>query len=111
MNLAFIFYISFALFVIGLFGAVYFKSITAIIISVQFIAVSAVINFLSFSQILYENSASLLSFVIISVFLILIFQFVIIFYLYSNLNNPKIGKVEFENNLFYFNREEWLGEK
>jgi len=111
LNLAFIFYISFVLFIIGLFGAAYFKNIAAIIIAVQFIIVSAIINFLSFAQVLYENSASLLSFVIISVFLIFIFQFVIIFYLYSNLSNPGIGKIEFENNLFYFNIEEWLGEK
>ncbi len=77
----------------------------------MFITASAVINFLSFSQILYENSAPALSFVIISVFLILIFQFTIIFYLYSNLNNPETGRFEFENNLFYFKIEEWLGEK
>lgn len=80
-------------------------------VSAQFIAVSSVINFLSFSQILYENSVPILSFVIISMFLILIFQFVIIFYLYSSLNYIKTAKVEFENNLFYFTMEEWLGEK
>lgn len=111
MNLTFIFYISFALFIIGLFGVLFFKNITAAIISIQFIIVSSMINFLSFSQILYETATAVLAFVLLSIFLIIIFQFAIIVYLYSNLNEPKLGTTEFENNLFFFSLDEWLGEK
>ncbi|MCL4378824.1 MAG: hypothetical protein M1409_10710 [Actinobacteria bacterium] len=89
----------------------YFKNITAIIVAAQFIIISSVVNFLSFSQILYEASAANISFVILTFLLIFIFQFTIIFYLHSNLNDLKTANTGFENNLFYFGIEEWLGEK
>lgn len=111
MNLVFIFYAGFALFIIGLFGVLFFKSITSQIISLQFIIVSSLINFLSFSQILYESPTSILAFVLLSVFLIIIFQFSIIAYLYSGLNEPKLSLTGFEHGLFYFGIAEWLGEK
>lgn len=111
MNLVFIFYASFALFIIGLFGALFFKSTTAQIISFQFITVSSLVNFLSFSQILYESPTSILVFVLLSVFLIIIFQFCIILYLCSGLNEPKLKITELEYGLFYFGVAEWLGEK
>ena len=111
MNLVFIFYASFTLFIIGLFGSLFFKSITAQIISVMFITVSSLINFLSFSQILYESPTSILAFVLLSVFLIIIFQFSIILYLYSGLNESKLRMTQLDYGLFYFGIAEWLGEK
>jgi NADH:ubiquinone oxidoreductase subunit K len=111
LNLVFIFYAGFALFIIGLFAVLFFKSITAQIMSVMFIMVSSLINFLSFSQILYESPASILAFVLLSVFLIIIFQFSIILYLYSGLNEPKLSMTQMKNSLFYFGIAEWLGEK
>jgi NADH:ubiquinone oxidoreductase subunit K len=111
LNLVFIFYTGFTLFIIGLFGVLFFKSITSQIISLQFIIVSSLVNFLSFSQILYESPTSILAFVLLSVFLIIIFQFSIIVYLYSGLNEPKLNRTEFEHSLFYFGIAEWLGEK
>ena len=109
--MVFIFYASFTLFIIGLFGSLFFKSITAQIISVIFITVSSLINFLSFSQILYESPTSILAFVLLSVFLIIIFQFSIILYLYSGLNEPKLRMTQLDYGLFYFGIAEWLGEK
>lgn len=109
--MVFIFYASFTLFIIGLFGSLFFKSITAQIISVMFITVSSLINFLSFSQILYESPTSILAFVLLSVFLIIIFQFSIILYLYSGLNEPKLRMTQLDYGLFYFGIAEWLGEK
>ena len=109
--MVFIFYASFTLFIIGLFGSLFFKSITAQIISVQFIMVSSLVNFLSFSQILYESPTSILAFVLLSVFLIIIFQFSIILYLYSGLNEPKLRMTQLDYGLFYFGIAEWLGEK
>lgn len=111
MNLVFIFYTSFILFIIGLFSILFFKSITAEIISIQFILASSLINFLSFSQILYDSSTIILIFVLLSVFLIILFQFIIIVYLYLNLNKPELRIVKFENNLFYFGLKEWIGEE
>ncbi len=109
--MAFIFYASFALFIIGLFGSLFFRNITSQLISFQFIMVSSLVNFLSFSQILYESPTSILVFVLLSVFLIIIFQFCIILYLYSSLNEPKLRMTEFDYGLFYFEIAEWLGEK
>jgi NADH:ubiquinone oxidoreductase subunit K len=111
LNLVFIFYASFALFIIGLFGTLFFKSMTSQIISVQFIMVSSLVNFLSFSQILYESPTSIFAFVLLSVFLIIIFQFFIIVYLYSGLNEPKLNLTELEYGLFYFGIADWLGER
>ncbi|MHB1346804.1 MAG: hypothetical protein ACYCXK_04860 [Candidatus Humimicrobiaceae bacterium] len=111
MNLVFIFYASLALFIVGLFGSLFFKSITSQLISFQFIIASSMINFLSFSQILFESQISILVFVLLSVFLIIIFQFCIILYLYSSLNEPKLKLAEPDCSLFHFGIPEWLGEK
>ena len=109
--MVFIFYASLALFIVGLFSSLFFKSITSQLISFQFIIVSSMINFLSFSQILYKSPATILVFVLISVFLIIIFQFCIILYLYSSLNESKLKLAESDCSLFYFGIPEWLGEK
>jgi len=111
LNLVFIFYAGFSLFIIGLSGVLFFKSITSQIIALQFIIVSSLVNFLSFSQILYESPTSIIAFVLISVFLIIIFQFIIILYLYSGLNEPQSSTTKLEHGLFYFGIAEWLGEK
>jgi NADH:ubiquinone oxidoreductase subunit K len=111
LNLVFIFYAGFALFITGLFGVMHFKSRTLQLISVQLIIVSSIVNFLSFSQILYESPTSIIVFVLISVFLIIIFQFCIVFYVYSGLNEKKSRINESGNGLFYFGLEEWLGDK
>jgi len=56
MNFQFIIYFNFLIFLMGVFGIFYGKDIISVFISFQFIIISAVINFLSFSQFLYQNS-------------------------------------------------------
>ncbi|MDD3520636.1 MAG: hypothetical protein PHU65_05285 [Actinomycetota bacterium] len=111
MNITFIFFSSSLLFLIGVFASLFFKNISRIIVSLQFILTAAIINFLGFSQILYGTSVWAVTFVFIAVITIFLFQYVIIFYLKSNMYQYKTDKLDFSTNLYYFKIKEWLGDE
>ncbi|MCE5328944.1 hypothetical protein LLG07_01205 [bacterium] len=110
MNITFIFLASSLLFLIGVFGSLFFGSVTKIIISLQCILTAAVINFLGFAQILYGTSVWAVTFVLISVILIFLFQFMIVFYLNSNTYQYQSDGFDFSSGLYYFGIKDWLGE-
>ncbi len=111
MNITFIFFSSSLLFLIGVFASLLFKNISRIIISLQFIFTAAIINFLGFSQILYGTSIWAVTFILIAVITIFLFQYMIIFYLKSNFYQYKTDKLDFSSSLYYFRINDWLGDE
>lgn len=111
MNITFIFFSSTLLFLIGVFASLFFKNVSGIIISLQLIFTAAIINFLGFSQILYGTSVWAVTFILIAVITIFLFQFVIIFYLKSNIYQYKTDKLDFSSSLYYFKINDWLGDE
>jgi len=109
MNITYIYYLSSLLFLIGVIGALLFKTFSRILISLQFIILASIINFLSFSQALYESPAWAILFVLFSALLLFLFESAIIFYFYLNMSEDKFGKFDLSENLYYFNIKDWLG--
>jgi NADH:ubiquinone oxidoreductase subunit K len=110
MDITFIFLSSLTLFLIGVFSSLFFKNISRIIISLQLIFTAAIINFLGFSQILYGTSIWAVTFMLISVITIFLFQYMIIFYLKSNIYQYKTDKLDFSSGLYNFKINDWLGD-
>jgi len=76
----------------------------------QFIFTAAIINFLGFSQILYGTSVWAVTFMFIAVIVIFLFQYMVIFYLKSNIYQYKTDKLDFSSSMYYFKINEWLGD-
>lgn len=110
MNITFIFLSSSILFLIGVFASLFFKNISRIIISLQLVFTAAIINFLGFSQILYGTSIWAVTFMLIAVITIFLFQYMIIFYLKSNIYQYKTDKLDFSSGLYNFKINDWLGD-
>jgi len=110
MNFQFIIYFNFLLFLLGIFGIFYSKSIAALFISYQFIIFSAVMNFFSFSNFLYIRSLWDEIFIISGAISIYFLMFCIIYYIYSKLDSLE-KKMIYENfRLFRMTRSDWWGE-
>ena len=114
MSLEFVFYFSFLLFLLGLFGLLYSSDIVSILISFQFIIISSVINFISFSYFLYQDSVWANIFVFLGMISIYLLMFCIIFYSYLSFNNLN-GDLDSRNvlrdfKLFKLDRSDWWGE-
>jgi len=73
------------MFVLGLFGALYSKDIVSIFISLQFIIMSSGINFISFSQTVYQAPLRGMLFVFLAFITIYLFLFALLFYIYINI--------------------------
>jgi NADH:ubiquinone oxidoreductase subunit K len=108
MNITYIYYLSSLLFLIGVIGALFFETFSRILISLQFIMLASIINFLSFSQTLYENPVWAVLFVLFSTLLLFLFESAIVFYFYLNVSEAKFGKFDLNKNLYYFNIKDWL---
>lgn len=110
MFLQFLVYFSFLLFLLGIFGTFYSHDMVSLIISFQIIIISSVVNFLSFSQFLYQISVWDKVFILLGISVIYIFGFFIVFYSYSNINY--INKMDVLKNfrLFELNLSSWWGE-
>jgi len=110
MNIIQILCIDFAIFTLGFFGVMFFKKISSFFTAIQFIIIASAINFISFAQFIYETPINGIIFTILSITVIFIFQFILIFYIYSNLTEHKKGVFEMQNAIFDFSLNEWLKE-
>ncbi len=110
MNFQFIIYFNLLLFLMGLFGICYSKDIVSVFISYQFIIISAVINFLSFSQFLYQSSLWDKIFIIFGITSVYFLMFCIIYYIYLKLDVLDKETLYRDFKLFRITRSDWCGE-
>jgi len=110
MNFQFITYFSLLVFLMGIFGIFYSRDIISVLISFQFILISAVINFLGFSQFLYQSSLWDEIFIIFGIASIYFLMFCVISYFYLKLDllDRKVLNRDFK--LFKVERHDWCGE-
>lgn len=111
MNLQYIVYFSFLIFLLGIFGASFSRGFLSIIISFQFIIISALCNFLAFSLFLYEASVWDKTFIFIAFAGIYLLLFAIVFYNYSRQTNVYELDARKDFGLFKFDRSDWWGEE
>jgi len=110
MNFQFIIYFNLALFLLGVFGILYSKDIVSLFVSYQFIIISAAVNFLSFSKLLYKYSMWGVIFIIFGIASIYFLMFCIIYYIYLKLD-PLQKRVFYRRfRLFKITRSDWWGE-
>ncbi|HEY4662858.1 MAG TPA: hypothetical protein VIH07_04185 [Candidatus Humimicrobiaceae bacterium] len=110
MNFQFIIYFSLLVFLMGIFGIFYNRDIISVFISFQFIIISAVINFLSFSQFLYQSSLWDEIFIIFGIASIYFLMFCIICYFYLKLDLLDREALNRDFILFKVVRHDWCGE-
>ncbi|MBM3705280.1 MAG: hypothetical protein FJW66_02020 [Actinobacteria bacterium] len=110
MNIQLIGLIGFAIFLLGLFGATYYRSFLSIMISFQLLIVYSVINFFSFSLFIYVLSSWDKTFVFFAFIAIYTLLFMIVFYNYSKQTNIYGLEVLQDLRLFKFDRSDWWGE-
>ncbi|MBM3706964.1 MAG: hypothetical protein FJW69_01275 [Actinobacteria bacterium] len=110
MNIQYISYISFALFLLGLFGASYCRSFLSIIVSFQFLILSSLINFLSFALFLYQSLAWDKTFIIFAFISVYILLFSIVFY--NNSRQTHIYELDVlrDFRLFKPDKSDWWGD-
>ncbi len=98
------------MFLLSIFGLIYLKGLVKVIICLQIIIFSGIINFLGFSFILYQGSFWDKNFLILSLAIIYLFLFSIIFYAYYKTKDNEIF-VYFKNLKFFeIDRSAWWGE-
>src|SRR3972149_8804284 len=110
MNFQFIIYFNFFLFLMGVFGIFYSRDIISVFISYQFIIISAVINFLNFSQFLYQSSLWDKIFIIFGITSLYFLMFCIIYYIYLKLDILDKEALYRDFKLFKITRSDWWGE-
>jgi len=111
LNLQYINFFSFALFIIGVFGTIYCRKFLSVIISLQLIVISAMINFYSFGLFIYQSSTWGLVFVLISFISIYLLFFSIVFYNYSLQTGIHDFDVKKDMRIFKFEKADWWGEE
>ncbi|OQA20717.1 MAG: hypothetical protein BWY60_01091 [Actinobacteria bacterium ADurb.Bin346] len=110
MNLQFIILFSFAIFLLGIFGLTFYRSLLSVLISFQLIIFSATINFFGFSLFLYKAMTwdkIFIFFAFISIYLVL---FSIVFYNYSIQTGIYELDVKNDFRFFRFSKSDWWGE-
>jgi len=102
-------YISFSVFLLGIFSLLYFRGMVRAAIGMQLIIFSGLFNFLIFSYHLYVGSVWDKTFSIMGLIVIYILLFSIFFYGYSTI---KIDNKELFSGLNFFEWEKsiWWGE-
>jgi len=111
LNLQYIVFLSFFIFLLGIFGASFSRSFLSIIISFQFIIISSLCNFFAFSLFLYESSVWDKTFVFIAFAGIYLLLFAIVFYNYSRQTNVYELDARKDFGLFKFEGSDWWGEE
>jgi hypothetical protein len=99
-----------AILLLGFFGATYSGKFLSIMISLQLIIVSAVINFFAFSLFLYNLSNLDKVFVFFALITLYLFNFLIIFFNYTKQTNLYDIDVLQEIRLFKLSKSDWWGE-
>jgi NADH:ubiquinone oxidoreductase subunit K len=110
MNLQFITLSSFALFLLGIFGLTFYRSLLSAVISFQLIIFSATINFFGFSLFLYNSSTWDKTFIFFAFASIYLLLFSIVFYNYSTQTGVYELDVKKDFRFFMFSRSDWWGE-
>jgi len=114
VSLQFVFCFSFLLFLLGLFGVLYRGDIVSLLISLQFIIISSMVNFLSFSYFLYQDTTWAVVFIFLGMVPLYLLVFCMVFYSYSSFNNlsSNLGNISIVNNfrLFELSKSDWWGE-
>jgi NADH:ubiquinone oxidoreductase subunit K len=110
MNFQFIIYFSLLVFLMGIFGIFYSRDIISVFISFQFILISAVINFLSFSQFLYQSSLWDEIFIVFGIASMYFLMFCIISYFYLKLDLLDRKALDRDFFMFKVERHDWWGE-
>ncbi len=110
MSFQLIIYANLLLLLIGIFGILYSKDIVSIFVSMQLIIISGVMNFLVFSQFLYQRSLWDKIFIILGVTIIYFVMFCLVYYLY--LNKDELSRETLYNNFKFFKikKSDWWGE-
>ncbi|OFW61666.1 MAG: hypothetical protein A2Z35_06225 [Actinobacteria bacterium RBG_19FT_COMBO_36_27] len=110
MNFQLIIYINFLFFLIGIFGIFYSRDIISVFVSLHFIIISAVVNFLSFSKFLYQQLLWDKVFIILGVIIIYFIMFCLIYYIFLN-RSPLDKEVFYKDfRIFKITRSDWFGE-
>jgi NADH:ubiquinone oxidoreductase subunit K len=110
MNFELVIYFSFSLFLLGIFGVFYSRNILSLLITFQLIIISSIINFFSFSQLLYVQAAGDKIFIIFGTAALYLFMFAIIYFIYINQDIMERKKYLEEFKLFKITRSDWWGE-
>ena len=112
MNFQFIVFFNFLIFLMGVFGIFYSKDIISVFVSFQFIIISAVINFLNFSQFLYQSSLWGEIFVILGITSIYFLMFCIVYHVHIYLKMDSLDREALfrEFKLFKITKSDWWGE-
>jgi len=110
MSFQLVIYANLLLLLIGVFGILYSKDIVSIFVSMQLIIISGVMNFLVFSQFLYQRSLWDKIFIILGVTIIYLVMFCLVYYLY--LNKDELSRETLYNNFKFFKikKSDWWGE-
>ncbi len=110
MRLEFFIYGSFILFLLSFFGLIFIKGFARVVISLQVLIFSGIINFLSFSFILYQGSFWDKIFLMLGLVCLYLFLFCIIFYAHFKAKDNEILKYFNKLNFFETGRSSWWGE-
>ncbi len=110
MNFELVIYFSFLLFLLGIFGVFYSRNILSLLITFQLIIISSIINFFSFSQLLYAQAVWDKIFIIFGTTALYLFMFAIIYFIYINQDAMDRKKYLEEFKLFKITRSDWWGE-
>ena len=111
MNIQDISFISFLIFLLGIFGASFCRGFLSIIISFQFVIISSLCNFFAFSLFLYESSVWDKTFIFFAYASIYLLLFAIVFYNYSRQTNVYELDARKDYGLFKFDLSDWWGEE
>ncbi len=109
MGLVIIIYISFFIFLAGMFSLISCQGIIRAAIGLQLLIFSAMFNFLGFSYHLYIGSMWDKSFLIMALVVLYLLLFCIFFYAYSILKNNHLVLLD-QLNFFEWDRSMWWGE-
>lgn len=110
MNFQLIIYINLLFFLMGIFGLLYSRNIISVFVSLQFIIISAILNFLSFSRFLYQRLLWDKIFIIIGVTVIYFIMFCLIYYIYSK-SGPLSREIFYRDfKIFRMTVSDWWGE-
>lgn len=110
MNLQYINFFSLALLLLGIYGISSSARFLSVIISVQIIIVSSVINFFSFSLFLYNLSSWDKTFIFFALAALYLFSFLLVFYNYSKQSGLYEIDVLGDLRLFKLSKSDWWGE-
>lgn len=110
MNIQYLIYFSFFIFLIGIFGYIYKKDFVSKMISLQFILSSGIVNFLGFSHFVYQGSVFDKTFIILGLITVEFLLFSLLFYKYASRSSRESSRIVDDYSLFSLDISDWWGE-